>query len=818
MLSFPLPSYRRSAWAGLIALALFSGNAASAAEPLPETFTTFFNTYCIDCHDTETAKGDFHIDFLKEVETPTDAEYWQLTLDNLHLGEMPPEKKKQPSAAEIEAITTWIEDRLAGAATKLRGHTGEVVLRRLNRTEYEHTIEDLFDVRGDFAEGFPEDAKEDGFDNIGAALMMSAEQLDSYFAATDFILDRAIVTTDRPETKSVWFTLRDIRQREEEKRKEREAREKEKGYTPTKTELERQKKAKESGNYGSPYFPDHGEEDALIAVKYTKPSTQDDFRVREPGWYRFAFAGYAVRSPDKPVRVQVVHGSANKEEIPTIADVVQLVEGEASSHEYRVYLQPNQRVWLELVDGTNWLPGSRILESEDVAAAIRFIEIEGPLIDQWPPRGHRLLLGEREADSFSDDEMPNIIGDLAPHLFRRPVAESVVHDYANFYQSMRVANEAPLSAFKLTVKAMMASPLFLYHVEPGESPDAYALANRLSYFLWRSSPDAKLLQLAASGKLTEPETLKAEVERLLADDKAERFLADFVGQWLKVDLVGEMQPDSKLYPEYDPQLEMAMVEETRTFVREMLEKDEPLSNLIDSDWAMLNDRLAEHYGIPGVAGNHFRRVSLDKTKTVRGGLLTQASLLNVTSNGTTTSPVVRGVFVLDHLLGNPAPPPPPDVPPIEPDIRGATTIQEQLEKHREIAQCASCHQKIDPYGIALENFDVIGGWRENYRALDPSNNPKYPKLVDGKPVSASDTIPRLGAFADFREFRQLLLQDEGLVYENLAHKLATYALGRKMDFADEPDLRAIATDTKGSGGGMRTMIHGLVASELFRRP
>ncbi|MCB1236679.1 MAG: DUF1588 domain-containing protein, partial [Verrucomicrobiae bacterium] len=239
---------------------------------------------------------------------------------------------------------------------------------------------------------------------------------------------------------------------------------------------------------------------------------------------------------------------------------------------------------------------------------------------------------------------------------------------------------------------------------------------------------------------------------------------------------------------------------------------------IDSDWAMLNDRMARHYGIPGVEGNQFRRVALNRDETVRGGILTQASVLNVTSNGTVTSPVVRGVWVLEKLLGTPAPPPPPDVPPIEPDIRGATTIKDQLAKHREIPQCGACHRKIDPYGMALENFDVIGAWRENYRALKPGPNPKRPVLSEGQPVDASDELPDHGAFADFREFRRQLLTREDLVFENVARTLAVYALGREMDFSDEVAIRELSAATRDSGGGMKTLIHRLIESDLFHQP
>jgi len=233
---------------------------------------------------------------------------------------------------------------------------------------------------------------------------------------------------------------------------------------------------------------------------------------------------------------------------------------------------------------------------------------------------------------------------------------------------------------------------------------------------------------------------------------------------------------------------------------------------------MLNGRLARHYGIAGVTGPEFRKVTLDKSKTVRGGLLTQASILNLTANGTTTSPVIRGVWVLEHLLGTPPAPPPPDVPAIEPDIRGATTINEQLAKHRTIAQCAACHAKIDPYGMALENFDVIGGWRTNYRALLPGKGRGRRTFGDGKPVCATDTLPRLGEFTGFQEFRTLLKKREPLVFHNVADKLASYALGRATGFTDRADLEAIAKTTQASGGGFRTMLETLVLSPMFQRP
>ncbi|QDU92662.1 DUF1592 domain-containing protein [Lignipirellula cremea] len=805
------------AWLCLVAAAW-----AEAPLAIDPAVQTFLRSYCVKCHGPEKQEADFRVDsMLKMSATPADAEYWRLVLDNLNLGEMPPEKQKQPTADEREAVIAWIEAELRRASDVLQGSAGEVVLRRLNRLEYGYTTEDLFGVRGDYTDGFPADGVAEGFDNNGAALVLSSAQLSRYLEASDFILQRAIMTGPRPTTEKVQFSLREIQSLENEKQARAELRKKQSGEKPTATERKRQEEAKRQGNFGSPYFPLHGD-DALIVVRYTKPSTRDFFRVREPGWYRFQATAYAVRNQGEPVRLQITHGRGVPTEVPTVIDVVQLTDSTPQTVEYRVYLQPNYRVQMEMLDGINWLPGSRIAESDGPAIAIGAIEMEGPLLEQWPPAGHRNLLGVRDANALKDDEMPAILADLAPRLFRRPVAESVVQEFVDFYQAARAESLSPLDAFRFTAKAMLASPHFLYHVEPHTSAegaiDEYALANRLSYFLWRSLPDAPLVELAAAGQLSQPDVLRKQVDRMLEDPKSERFLKDFVGQWLKISNLGEMQPDANLYPEYDADLERAMVEETESFVREMLLHDLPLRNLIDSDWAMLNDRLAQHYGIPGVEGNRFRRVALDKSATVRGGLLAQASILNITSNGTTTSPVVRGVWVLERLLGSPASPPPPDVPAIEPDIRGATTIQEQLEKHRSIEQCAACHRKIDPYGMALENFDVIGGWRDNYRALKPTANPNRPQRIEGQAVISADSLPQQGDFADFREFRALLLQREDLLERNVARQLAKFALGRSLGFADEGPLASLVATVDASDGGLKTMIRELVASELFRRP
>lgn len=824
----------------LFALIYLTGSSRADDSPtVAPSVRTFFSKYCSDCHGAETQEADFRVDtMLKVSKTAVDAEYWQLVLDNLNLGEMPPKGERQPTDGEREAVTEWIDQELRRARKALAGHSGEVVLRRLNRTEYEYTIEDLFGVRGDFTSGFPADATADGFDNNGAALMLSSEQITQYMRAADFVINRAIQTGSRPKTNRSVFTLHDFnREAWANHRKQLERRKQNfDDLTPAEQQRTREMIEKlktnphdgfsfpvwQDGKLRTPTPDDGPEVDAVIAIKasYGAPTTRRVFTARTPGWYRFQITAYAASNQGEPVRLKISYGSFHQGTIPEVADIIQLTNDRPRDFEYRLYLQPHNLVKMEMIDGTNWAPREKLVELPGPFVAIRSMEMEGPLFDQWPPVGHRFLLATRETASLSDDEMPTILSELAPRLFRRPVNESVVEKFVSFYAAAREQELSPLDAFKLTVKAMMASPHFVYHVEPdaADAIDHYALANRLSYFLWRSAPDATLYELAESERLSKPDVLRQQVDRMLADERSERFLKDFTGQWLGIDLVGDMQPDRNLYPEYDDSLERAMVEETQAFIRELLHKDESLTNLIDSDWAMLNDRLARHYGIEGVEGNHFRRVPLKKTDRIRGGLLTQASVLNVTSNGTTTSPVVRGVWVLERLLGTPAPEPPPDVPAIEPDIRGASTIQEQLERHRSIPQCASCHRRIDPYGIALENFDVIGGWRESYRALEPTANPNRPKLVDGTAVISSDSMPRQGRFDDFRQFRTLLLEQDELVHRNVARQLATFALGRSVDFSDEEDIHGIASATRTHRGGMKTMIRELVTSRLFARP
>jgi hypothetical protein len=374
-------------------------------------------------------------------------------------------------------------------------------------------------------------------------------------------------------------------------------------------------------------------------------------------------------------------------------------------------------------------------------------------------------------------------------------------------------------AMRWAYRTALCSPDFLYHVEPSGKLDDPALACRLSYFLWNSMPDDEL----ARAKLRDPAVLEAQLERMLKDPRSNRFVEDFLGQWLKLRLIAQNDPDPKLYPEFNNYLQDSMVAETRAYFREMLDRNLGPEYVVRSDFAMLNEKLAVHYGIPGVKGPAIRRVALPPGSP-RGGFLTQGAVLKITANGTTTSPVPRGAFVMERLLGRPPDPPPANVPAVEPDVRGATTIREQLAKHRADPTCAACHARIDPPGFALEAFDVIGGRRTRYRSIgagDPAPRGSIDPFIGigfklGPVVDASGEMPGGRAFSGIEEFQALVAAEPSKLLRNLAEQLARYSTGRDLAFGDRDAISAVVERTSKRGSGLRTLIHELVQSSLFQ--
>jgi hypothetical protein len=407
--------------------------------------------------------------------------------------------------------------------------------------------------------------------------------------------------------------------------------------------------------------------------------------------------------------------------------------------------------------------------------------------------------------------------------YRRPVEEPHYDRMLALFHDQLDKGYGFTRSLLAAYTAVLASPGFVFVQEQPGRLDDYALATRLALFLWNSAPDAALRRLAERGQLHDPAVLREQAARLLDDPRAMRFVEAFTDYWLDLRKLDDTSPSPTLYSDYelDDPLKLAAVAETRLFVAELFREDLPARNVVDSDFTFLNERLAQHYGIPGVRGANMRRVALP-AGSVRGGLMTQASILKITANGTTTSPVLRGHWITDRILGLETPPPPP-VPAIEPDIRGAVTIRQQLERHRADPSCASCHSKMDPPGFALESFDVMGAWRDRYRAVADDEPPEQGVGMNGQafafhyalPVDCTGELPDGRAFVDVRELKRLLLADEAAIARNLARQLTVYATGAPVRFSDREEIERILQRTIDHRYGMRSLAFEIIQGDLF---
>ncbi len=549
---------------------------------------------------------------------------------------------------------------------------------------------------------------------------------------------------------------------------------------------------------------------------------------------------------------------------------------EPSVHEVEVLLSPNEviqtdamRLFRTRVNGSEEEYVNPLAQPDGMpGVAFQWLEVEGPLDGQNSAGGYHLMFGglplrrlEKgetggvtvqivappapsqggggrgrfgprtqgvDVEVISDhprEDAERLIRGFLAQAYRRPVEEAHAKRFIELFNQQFALGHGFTKSLLSTYTAILCSPGFLYLQEAPGRLDDYALATRLSLFLWNSPPDAELRALAGQGRLSRPDVLRAQADRLLDDPRSRRFIDAFTDYWLDLRKIDDSSPSTTLYNDYelDDPLKLAAVEETRLFVQELVQRNLPARTVVDSDFTFLNERLARHYGIPGVSGVAMRKVTLPKD-SVRGGILTQASVLKVTANGTTTSPVLRGVWIMERILGfhitQPA-----GIPAIEPDIRGAVTIRQQLDRHRADPTCASCHRKIDPPGFALESFDVMGGWRDRYRAFAENVKPEPGIGFSGQPFAFHYGLPvdSAGSLADgetftgIREFKQLLLaHEERTVARNLVSQLVTYGTGAPVGFSDRKQVEEILDKTRGSGYGVRDIVHGIVESDLFR--
>ncbi|MEY4482794.1 MAG: hypothetical protein RL693_246 [Verrucomicrobiota bacterium] len=805
----------------LITASLGLAGSVRAAEP----FDPFLEKHCIRCHGSEKQKGDFRIDQLsRDFKLGADTHHWAEMMEQVNSGEMPPkkDKDKKPTQEEIAAFVTSLDSRIKeGRASRMAARPA-VSHYRLSRKEYQNTVYDLLGVRYDPAK--PGELNEDtlwhGFERMGSELTLSPSHVDRYYRAAETVLDRAFPSTAAGETRKVRKTAAEIH------------------YDGGKD----QQVALDKFGIKRPLryllFPG-------TVQNALSPNTLGKTGPEHSGLYKLRIQASGIRPPggqpahlsigkrtgeetvdgliefdltapeDKPQVYEFevfLEMPATLEFCVVATDVVDRRAGAAfrnalSSRSGYIFTHSSETVLLnpnapQMFDGK----GNGIFST----VLLDWIEWEGPLVTE-PEKSRRAGLLP------PDDATPEVVAEhlqrFAERAWRRSVKTEELEEYLKSYRTEREAGEKTADAYRVAMQGVLTSRHFIYLVEGDtvarEHLTETELASRLSYFLWSSMPDDGLLTAAKGGTLN-GDGLKKEVDRMLTDGKASRFIDDFSRQWLQLNRVGMFPPDKKLYPGYDAWLEESMRSEPVEFFREMFVKNIPIDGFIDSDWTVVNPRLCDFYGLPEPKTSDFQRVSL-KPEDHRGGLLTMGASLGLTSDGTRHRPVHRGVWLSDVILGKTPPPPPANVPAIEPNPPKSpkATLRDKLEAHRSDANCAACHAKIDPLGLAWDNYDAIGQWRTREKVgagigEDPLINPAG-LMPDGRP------------FKDANDFKQLLLEDRDKVARAFIEHLCTYGLRRVLTFDDQEGLNAIVAEAKKSQYRIKDIVRAVALSELLKK-
>jgi hypothetical protein len=806
----------------------------------------FFRKHCAECHVGEKPEGEFSIakrELGTDFANPVFRGKWREIVNVLNSHGMPPEDKPQPTAGEVEAVVDWITKQAVAAEMSKREQS--VVLRRLNRSEYKNTIRDLVGVDFDTS-GFPQDPPAGGFDNNGGALTMSPMQVEQYLNAADQILDRALVEGKRPETIRWKFDP-----------------------VPGSNDSNRVRFNEKNNVIVKGGANTYEGDWVVLHREHWDQFNARDFRVADPGTYIIR-ARVASRRPTRDDVVKsaaailkkrqeeqdaknpdrAVHQQAHYEndlkhfstdpmydygparlklvvqlgsqprtvatfDIEGTPDKPQIVEFPVRFTTETAGISLGYAYDIPKVLENFWLQGRDEFARPD--ALVDWMELEGPVYDAWPPSSHTKILFESPLKSENlNDYVRAVLERFMSEAYRRPVTKEEVDEKFSLYAAASKGKTSFIEKIKVPLTAVLTSPDFLYLAEahPGNFSEPltdHELATRLSYFLWSSQPDAELRQLADSGKLTNPKTRQEQVDRMLADPKADALVKNFAGQWLGLREVGANPPAPDLYPQYDRHLELSIVAESGAYFKEFLQHDLDARQMIKSDFVTINERLGRFYGIPNVRGDALRKVSVPKGVS-RGGIVTQASILAITSNGTRTSPVKRGTWILKTLLATDPGLPVANAGEISPKVPGIdkATVRQRLEIHRQLPQCARCHNKIDPLGFALENFNAAGEWREQegfgYKGRIDKNDPK---------IDASSKMPDGTKIVGVAGLQQAMLKQDDLFLKSLATHLTTYALGRELGLADQPLVDGAVTAMKQDGTTVRALVKAIVASDAF---
>jgi hypothetical protein len=729
-------------------LAGFVAVAPCAAADAPTA--AFLEKHCIGCHGDKKPKADLNlVRYHDAADILKDRKVWEGVVEKVRAGEMPPPKRPRPAQEEIDGFLRGVGDLFARADKDVKPDPGRVTVRRLNRAEYNNTIRDLVGVDFQPAEDFPADDVGHGFDNIGDVLTLSPVLLERYLAAAESIMQRAILVgpPPKPARRPVIATF---------------------------------------------LLPRVGR-DIPVRILEENSEVHAPWNLHLSGDYILRIRAWGRQVGDEPVRMRVRMDGKELDVVKVTA-----VKGKTGTYEFKLELAPgNHKADLAFINAFTDDKGDK--DQKKRALGLERAELEGPL-DTYPPTHRRLLACNKS--NPPREQAREILGRFATQAYRRPATDAEVDRLVQFFEEAQSRGESREGAFRLTMQAVLVSPKFLFRLELDHRPDSaeahpldeYQLASRLSYFLWSTMPDAELFDLAGKQQLAA--NLDAQVRRMLRDPKAKALVDNFAMQWLQLRRLATFAPDLKQFPNFDEKLRSAMLRETELFVGEIFREDRSILELIDADFTFVNERLARHYGIADTRGNLAgekprqsggERISGEKFLRVavgdsgRGGLLTQASILTVTSNPTRTSPVKRGRWVLEQILGTPPPAPPPNVPELPETAKAVLSgsLRQRMEQHRANPACANCHTKMDAMGFAFENFDAIGAFRTRDAgfAIDPSG-----------------TLPGGRTFNGPGELKKILKEKKELFARCLTEKMLTYALGRGVEYYDRPAVdRMVAT-------------------------
>ena len=832
----------------VFATPLFAG-----ASELPPSASLMLKQTCFECHNKETAEGGLDITALSfELSDRAMRERWVRIHDRIEKGEMPPKSEALPQVRRVELVK-----QLTGAIhdadlADIKAH-GRGPLRRLNRDEYEQNLRDVLKLpQLDIRDMLPEDREGHRFNKTSETLDMSRVQLAAYLDAADAALRQAMADGPKPPPATKFRAVGTSLFPERSTFGEREAMffaKDNKVVDGKRLDELKDDPAVELALFRSAHWPYYGYPRGFIA------KLPGEYRVRFSARAVLQVKGYELNPASQPVPMTF---RARKPSGPDVSGDVRATGGiidiQPTVATYETTIRLRERETFEysllglpvpLARNVNGGPPTYryppFPEGGQPGVAFQWLEVEGPISsDEWPPPSHRVLFDELSGIGFppvntqKNPDRKDAYPTEAKRLLRRfvnltarePVSEDALRRFDQLILKRLDANDTFGDAMLAGYQAFLSSGHFIYLREPVRPDDQFAIASRLSHFLTNTRPDATLLELARSKQLRDSKTLQSETDRLIGGAGFERFILNFTDYWLSLRHVRRDEPDLRLYPEYrfDDYLVESMELETRAFVSSMIRDNLPSRVLVDADFVFVNDRLAQHYGLPeraGITGSAMRKVMLPKESPL-GGLLTQAAILKVTANGTSTSPVVRGAWIMERLIGEPPPPPPASVPAVEPDIRGAKTIRELLALHTKSESCAGCHARFDPVGLALESFDILGGWRTRYRGIEQGERISGIDRAGhdfsytlAERVDAGGQLLDGRRFQNIRDLKAILASNPRQLARNLLHQFTLYATGTPVRFADRTEIESLLDACGTDGYRVRDLLHALVQSKIF---